>query len=98
MQKYQESLEELVKGNDFVFDSIDLLLFHVQKINLNRGGLYVISPKWLKNKKVTLNSKKDDSKSFKYALTLALNYQSIKKALKEYQKLIFLLNNMIRKK
>ena len=43
------------------------------------------SPKWLKNKKA-VNPKNNDDKRFQYALTVALNYQSIKKIFKKYQK------------
>ena len=47
-----------MRGNEFVFDSIDLLHYNLHKINLNRGGSNIDSPKWLKNKKATINLKK----------------------------------------
>ena len=47
---------------------------------------------------MTINPIKNDKKCFQYALTVALNYQSIKKTLKEYQKLILLLINRIVKR
>ena len=68
-----------MRGSQFVFDSIDLLCYKFHKISLNRGGSYIDSPKWLKNKKATINSKNDDDKCFQYALTVALNYEQIKK-------------------
>ena len=37
------------------------------------------SPKWIKNKKATINPKNNDDKCFQYALTAALNYQNIEK-------------------
>ena len=37
------------------------------------------SPKWIKNKKATINPKNNDDKCFQYALTVALNYQNIEK-------------------
>ena len=37
------------------------------------------SPKRLKNKKATINQKNNDSKYFQDALTVALNYENIKK-------------------
>ena len=43
--------------------------------------------KWLQNNKVTINPKNNDDKCFQYAITVALNYQNIKKIQKEYQKL-----------
>ena len=36
LQKYQEGLEESIKGGEFIFDSIDLLNSNLQKISLNR--------------------------------------------------------------
>ena len=75
LQKYQERLEESVKESDFVFDNVDLLLYKLHKISLNRGGSYINSPEWLKNKKATVNPKNKDDKCFQYALTVALNYQ-----------------------
>ena len=51
LQRYQEGLEEKIKGSKFVFDSVDLLHYNLHKISLNRGGLYIDSPKWLENKK-----------------------------------------------
>ena len=98
LQKYQEGLEESVKGIEFVFGSLDILHYHLQKVSLNRGRSYVDSPKWLKNKKATINPQNNDNKRFQYALTVALNYQSIKKVLKRYQKIILLLINMTGKR
>ena len=48
-------------------------------ISLNRGKSYIDSPKWLKNKKTTINPKNNDDKCFQYAITAALNYAEIKK-------------------
>ena len=77
LQKYQEGLEESMRENEFIFNSVDLLYYHLQKISLNRkGGSYIDSPKWLKNKKATTNPKNNDDKCFQYTLTSALNYQS----------------------
>ena len=57
-QKYQERLEEeKMRGRNFFFDCVDLLHYNLHNISLNRGGSYVDSPKWLKNKKATINPK-----------------------------------------
>ena len=40
--------------------------------------LVYCSPEQLKNKKATINPKNNDDNCFQYALTVALNYQSIK--------------------
>ena len=57
LQKYQEGLEESMDGSHFTSDSVDVLYYNLNKISLNRGGLYIDSPKWLKNKKATINPK-----------------------------------------
>ena len=48
-------------------------------VSLSRGRSYIDSPKWLKNKKATINpqNKKDD-RCFQYAVTVALNYEQIR--------------------
>ena len=51
LQKYQEVLEEKMRGSKFVFESIDLLHYKLHKISLKRCESYINSPKWLKNKK-----------------------------------------------
>ena len=54
------------------------MYYDFNKVILTRGGSYIDSPKWLKNKKATINpqNKKDD-RCFKYAVTVALNYEQI---------------------
>ena len=78
LQKYQEGLEESMRGSEFVYDSVDVLYYNFNKLSLSRGGSYIDSPKWLKNKKATINpqNKKDD-RCFQYAVTVALNYEQI---------------------
>ena len=73
LQRYQEGLEEKMRGSEFVFDGVNLLHYDLNKISLNRGGSYIKSPAWLSAKKATINpqNKKDD-KCFQYALTVAL--------------------------
>ena len=57
-----------------------MLIYHLQKASLKRiGSSYIDSPKWLRNKKVTVNPKNNDNNCFQDALTAALNYQNIKK-------------------
>ena len=73
LQKYQEGLEESMRGSEFVYDSADVLYYSLNKVSLSRGESYIDSPKWLKNKKATINPKNKDDKCFQYALTVALN-------------------------
>ena len=51
LQKYQEVLEESMKGSEFIFDSVDSLYYNLNKISLSRGGSYIDSSKWLKTKR-----------------------------------------------
>ena len=76
LQKYEENLQEKMKGSDFEFDGVNFLYYDFKKTSINRGGSYIDSPQWLKNKKPTINSKNNDDKCFQYALTLALNLNS----------------------
>ena len=48
-------------------------------MSLSRGGSYIDSPEWLKNKKATINLKNNDDKCFQYVLTVGLNHEQIKK-------------------
>ena len=69
-----------MKGSVFIFVSVDLSYYHLQKASLKRtGSSYIDSPEWLKNKKATINPKNNDDNSFQYDLTIALNYQNIKR-------------------
>ena len=38
LQRYQEGLEESMKGGEFIFYSVDVWYYHLNKITLNRGG------------------------------------------------------------
>ena len=49
-QIYQEGLEESIRGSEFVYDSVDVFYYNLNKVSLSRGGSYIDSPKWLKNK------------------------------------------------
>ena len=68
-----------MKESEFIFDSVDLLYYNLQKTSLNRqGSSYIDSPEWLENKNATTNPKNNENNCFQYALTVALNYQNIK--------------------
>ena len=58
LQECQKGLEKSMRGIEFIFDSVDLLCYTLQKISLNReGSSYIDYPKWLKIKKTTINPK-----------------------------------------
>ena len=79
LQKYEENLQEKMKGSDFEFDGVNFLYYDFNKISINRGGSYIDSPQWLKNKKSTINPINNVYKCFQYAVTLALNLDKIRK-------------------
>ena len=98
LQRYQEGLEESMKGSEFIFDSIDALYHDLNKVSLSRGRSYIDSPKWLMNKKTTITLKNNDDKYFQNALTVALNYEQIKKNPQRISKINLLLINTIGKR
>ena len=77
LQKYQDNLQNKMKGSDFIFNGIKYLYYDLNRITISKGGSYIESPKWLKDKKCTINQKNNDNKCFQYAATLALNINSI---------------------
>ena len=70
LQRYQENLQEKMKGADFAFDGVNYLYYDLNKKSISKSGSYIDSPKWLKDKKSTINSKNNDYKCFQYAATL----------------------------
>ena len=79
LQKYEENLQNKIRGSEFEFDGINFLYYDFNKTSINRGGSYIDSPKWLKDRKSTINPKNNDDKNFQYPVTLALNLDKIKK-------------------
>ena len=73
LQKYQEGLEESMRGSEFAYSKVS------NRVSLSRAESYIDSPKCLKNKKATIHSKNKDDKCFQFTLTVALNYEKIKK-------------------
>ena len=67
-----------MRESEFAFDSVDSLYYKPHKISLNRGGLYIESPKMTKNKKATINPENNDDKCFQYGTTIALNHEQTK--------------------
>ena len=54
------------------------MYYNCRKVNFKRGGSYIDSPDWIKNKKATINTKSEDDKCFQYVENVALNYEEIK--------------------
>ena len=79
LQNYEENVQNKMRGSEFELDGVNFLYYDFNKTSINRGGSYIDSPKWLKDKKSTINPKNNDDKCFQYAVTIALNLDKIKK-------------------
>ena len=82
LQKHEGNLQNKMRRSDFEFDGANFLYYDFNKTSIDRGGSYIDSPKWLKDKKSAINPKNNDDKCSQYAVTLALNLDKIKKDLK----------------
>ena len=56
MNNYQKEEQTLRNGSNYTFGSIDILNIHFHNIKLKRDSSYIDSPKWIKNKRDTINS------------------------------------------
>ena len=75
------------RGSGFTHDSVGLLYYHFQRIDIRRGESYIMSPDWIANKKATINPKNEkDNKCFQWSIIAGLNYNKIKE--KELKKLL----------
>ena len=74
LHNYQKVLK-MIKGSNLVFESVDLMDYKLHRVCLNRGGLYIKSPEWLENKKVTINPKnKNDNECLQWSIISSLSY------------------------
>ena len=79
LQKYQDNLNEKMRGSDFVFNGINYFYYDFNRVSISKGGSYIESPIGLKDKKSTINQKNNDNRCLQYATTLALNFNKINK-------------------
>ena len=81
LQRFQEARETSnERGSEFIHESVGLLYYYFHKTDMKRVGSYIESHEWLINKGATINQKiEKDNKCFQYTITLALNYNKIKK-------------------
>ena len=98
LQRFQEGLEESMRGSEFIIDSVNLSEYKLNQINIGNFESYINSPKWLKNKKATLNSKNNDEDCFQYGIIAALNHKQSKVIQREYLTLSLLLICIIGKR
>ena len=75
---------KLIKGNDFVFESVELMDYKLHRVRLRRGRSYIKSPEWLLHKGATINPKnKNDDECLRWSTISALNYNEVTK--KEFE-------------
>ena len=58
LQNYNDNLQEKMKGSDFAYSGINYFYYDLNMVSICKGGSYIESPKWLKDKKTTVNKKK----------------------------------------
>ena len=61
---YKNTKRICKRRSDFEFYGVNFLYYDFNKTSINRGGSYIDSPKWLKDKKSTINPKNNDDKCF----------------------------------
>ena len=57
LDNYQKEEQIMRGGSDFIFESAELLDYKLHKTSLKRGGSYIESYEWLKNKEATISPK-----------------------------------------
>ena len=74
--RIQEAMET---SSGFTHDSVGLLYYYFQKIDIIRAESYILSTDWIASKKATINPKNEkDNEWFKWAIIAGLNYNIIK--------------------
>ena len=64
LSNYQNEEKILRNGSNFVFESVDLLAYYIHKTNLKIGKSCKKSPKWILNKRATINPKNKEINVF----------------------------------
>ena len=67
------------RGSEFIPDSVELLYYHFQRIDIRRAESYIMSPDWIISKKATINPKNEkNNECFKWSIVSGLSYNKIK--------------------
>ena len=86
LENYEREENLLRNGSNYVFDCVDLTLIQFHTIELRRGSSYIPSPKWISDKKATINAKNlNDNYCFADSIIPALHREEIGKIHNEYQ-------------
>ena len=74
LQKFQQPIETSnERGSEFTHESVALLYYCSQRIDIGRAESYTASPDWFVNKGATISPKNEKDKCFQYAITIELN-------------------------
>ena len=75
-------------GSGFTHDSVGLLYYYFQKIDIIRAESYIVTPDCIASKKATINPKNEkDNECFRWSTISELNYNKInKRELKKFLK------------
>ena len=93
LKRYQNNLEKLIKGSEFIFNYGHLLHYKCNKINPNRPRSYIDSSNWIKNKKATTNpTNRKGYKCYQYTVTVALSYVKTRRHSKRMIKIMLFIN------
>ena len=81
LQRFQQAQETSNdKGSEFIPESVELLYYFFQKIDIRRAESYIMSPNQLVNKGASINPKNEkDNKCFQWSIISGFNYNKIKK-------------------
>ena len=55
LENYEREENILRNGSNYIFDYVDLTLMQFHSIELKRGSSYIPLPKWISDKKATIN-------------------------------------------
>ena len=71
-----ETSNERVSG--FTHDSVELLYYNFQRIDIITAESYIVTPDWIASKKATINPKNEkDNECFRWSIIAGLNYNKI---------------------
>ena len=93
-ENYTNDLARM-EGSELHFERVVLLRYKLRKISLRRGGSYINSPKWIKNKKGTISSQNEDDKYFIYAVIASLNHHKIDNHPERISNLLMIITGMV---
>ena len=79
LERIQQAIETSnERGSGFTHESVALLYYYFQKIDIRRGRSYMVSPNWILNKKATINPKNEkDNECVQWSIISGLNCNKI---------------------